>query len=356
MKPSQALQIMKSVLKGGNTPFLLGGTGIGKSAVVKELAEILADKKEILKDSIGNLTDNIKPTKKQFGFIDFRLSLYESVDLGGLPYIDDAGGQKRAFLGNLPVQGEGLLFFDEYAQAHPSVQAVVGQLIYEKRLGEYLMPKGWKMVCAGNRASDRAGSNKLPSHVVGRCSLINFEHDTNDWLAWAVKNNVHADILGFIQYQPEWLNVFDAKIVTPQPSPRSWTRLSDTLKTNPPKELLQMLSETDLGETGAIEFMSFVSLKEDVPSLDDIVEGREVEVVDESGLMYATVVALVTVLKEASASKVGDYFENSLAYIKKFPTPEFSIFYVRSIVNARPELLETSTFSEFKVENQELEV
>ena len=349
MKPSKAKQIMKSVLKGGNTPFLLGGIGIGKSAVVRQLAEELAGDKELVVDCIN-------PTKDQFGFVDFRLSLYESVDLGGLPYIDDQGGQKRAFLGNLPIGGIGIVFFDEYAQAHSSVQAIVGQLIYEKRLGEYVLPKGWKIVCAGNRSSDRAGSNKLPSHVIGRTSLINFESDTNDFLTWAIQNNIQNDVLGFIQYQPVWLNVFDSKVVTPQPSPRSWVRLSDTLKTEPPLELWQMIAETDVGETGAIEFLSFVSLKNDVPNLDDIVNGEDVEVVDNIGLMYATVVALATVLKEADSKVIGGYFDNALAYIKKFPTPEYAIFFVRSIINIRSELIETSTYSEFKVEHQYLEV
>ena len=352
MKPSTALQIIQSVLKGGNAPFLLGGTGVGKSAIVRELADILAKGREIVIDCINQ-------TKKQYGFVDFRLSLYESVDLGGLPIPEQVGDhwiQRRAFLGNLPVSGEGLLFFDEYAQSHSSVQAIVGQLIYEKRLGEYVLPKGWKICCAGNRSTDRAGSNKLPSHIIGRTTLINFEHDTNDWLAWAVKNDIQTDILGFIQYQPEWLNVFDSKMMTPQPSPRSWTRLSDTLKTNPPEEVWQMIAESDIGETGAIEFVSFVSLKNEIPSLDDIVTGKEVEVVDDIGLMYATVVALATVIKEADSKKLGGFFENSLAYIKKFPTPEYAIFFVRSIINVRSELIETSTYSEFKVEHQDLEV
>lgn len=352
MKPSQALQIMKSVLKGGNAPFLIGGTGIGKSAVVDVLTIDLAKDRKIIADCIN-------PKKDEYGSISFRLALYESVDLGGVPVpveVDNAFIQKRAFLGNLPIGGEGLLFFDEYGQASTSVQAVVGQLIYERRLGEYQLPEGWKICCASNRATDRAGSNKLPSHVVGRTTLINFEHDTNDWLNWAVKNDVHQDILGFIQYQPEWLNVFDAKTITPQPSPRSWTRLSDTLKTKPPMELVQMIAEADIGETGAIEFVSFVSLKDKVPNLDDIVNGDDVEVVEENGLMYATCVALVTVLKEADNKNLGTYFENSLAYIKRFPTPEYGIFFVRSVVNARSALLETSTFSEFKVEHQDLEV
>ena len=348
MKPSQALQIMKSVLGGGNTPFLLGGTGVGKSAVVRQLATELADDREIV-------VDNINPKSKDFGFIDFRLSLYESVDLGGLPYIDDEGGQKRAFLGNLPKSGEGILFFDEYAQAHPSVQAVVGQLIYEKRLGEYVLPKGWKMVCAGNRASDRAGSNKLPSHVIGRCSLINFEHDFQDWDKWAIENDVDSRVVGYLNFQPQFLNDFDAKITTPQPSPRAWSRLSDTLKTNPPKELIQKIAECDVGEIQAIEFTNFISLMDDVPNLSDIVSGKDVEVVDKVGLCFATAVALVDVIKSAKESLVVDYFENALAYVQKFATPEFSLFFVRQSITRRSELIDTSVYAKFKVKHQDLE-
>ena len=102
IKPSKAKQIMKSVLDGNNVPFLLGGTGVGKSAVVKQLADDLASDRKVV-------IDEINPKKDEFGFIDFRLSLYESVDLGGLPYIDESNAQKRAFLGNLPTGGEGVL-------------------------------------------------------------------------------------------------------------------------------------------------------------------------------------------------------------------------------------------------------
>ena len=348
MKPSKTLLAIESVLKGSNTPFLLGGTGIGKSAIVKEYVDKQAEQRQVVIKT--------NPTEKEFGFIDFRLSLYESVDLGGLPYIDDKNQQRRAFLGNLPNSGEGVLFFDEFAQAHSSVQAVCGQILYEKKIGEYTLPKGWKIICAGNRSTDRAGSNKLPSHVVGRCTMIDFQHDTNDWLTWGSKNKIHPDILGYVSFQPEWLNVFDAKISSPQPSPRSWERLSDTLKTNPPPEILQDIVQGDIGETGAIEFMSFLSLKNDVPNLEHIVTGKDVEVVDTGGLMYATVCALVTVLKEAKNKDITDWFKNGLTYVERFPTPEFAIFFIRSLVGARPDLVETETYAKFKVENQELEI
>ncbi len=355
MKPSKALQVMQSVIMGGNVPILIGGTGVGKSAIAHELAEILADGRDIAYGCIN-------PTKKQFGKIDFRLSLYESVDLGGIPVPieeDDCWVQKKAFLGNLPIKNEGLLLFDEWTQAHPSVQAVCSQLIYERRLGEYELPVGWSVVACGNRATDRAGSYKMPSHAVGRATVINFEHDTNDWLSWAVKNEVHEDILGFIQFKQDELNRFDPKILTAQPSPRSWTRLSDTLKTNPSPELWQDIAQCDVGELSAGEFHAFVGLKNKLPDLDDIVNGRVKFNPDEDtklGMLTATAVALTTVIKEADKKVVGKYFKNALAYMNDFPSPEIPIFFVRTIVNVRKELLETSTFSKFKVDNQDLEM
>jgi len=350
MKPTQAKQCALNVLEGNNTPFFLGGTGIGKSAVVEEIVNELSGDLEVIRGEVN-------PNKNQFGFVDFRLSLYESVDLGGLPYIDDNNVQKRAFLGNLPQSGEGVLFFDEYPQSSQSVQAIVGQLIYEKRLGEYVFPSdGWKIICAGNRASDRAGSFKLPSHVIGRCSVIDFEHNTDDWLAWAGSSDVHQDVAGYISYRQDALNVFDPKVVSPQPSPRSWTRLSDTLKTDPPKDLYQLLFATDIGEEQAIEFSTFLSLKDDVPNLKAILTGKKVDVPDKAGLCYATICAILSVMKDAKDSVIHDYFSNALKYIERMPTPEFGILFVRQIANARAEVKESKTFVDFKVANQDLEI
>ena len=42
-KPSEALYMMQCEIKANNTPFLIGGTGIGKSAIVEEVRDILAD-------------------------------------------------------------------------------------------------------------------------------------------------------------------------------------------------------------------------------------------------------------------------------------------------------------------------
>ena len=112
--PSEALRMMMAMKEADQTPLVLGSVGVGKSETIYQFAEILA-KKEGLTVS----WDNASPTAKEFGLVDFRLSHFESVDFGGLPYIVD-GVQKRAMLGNLPTKGKGLLFLDCLLYTSPS--------------------------------------------------------------------------------------------------------------------------------------------------------------------------------------------------------------------------------------------
>ena len=57
-KPSEAKTSCLHILKGSNIPFLIGGTGVGKSAIVKEIAEELANDR--------NLTDSVSPKDDEF--------------------------------------------------------------------------------------------------------------------------------------------------------------------------------------------------------------------------------------------------------------------------------------------------
>ena len=109
---------------------------------------------------------------------------------------------------------------DEYAQSHPSVQSIVAQLIDERKLRQYELPDGWNVVCASNRASDRASSSKLPSQVISRLSLIDFDVDFNDWYDWALANDVNSTVLGYLKFFSPCPEQFDAKVIAPQPCPR----------------------------------------------------------------------------------------------------------------------------------------
>jgi hypothetical protein len=113
---------------------------------------------------------------------------------------------------------------------------------------------------------------------------------------------------------------------------------------------------TTIGEENAIEFSNFVRLSEDLPNLQDILDGKEVEIEEgNGGLMYALCVGLTQRILSAKDKDVYAYFDNALAYVKQSASPEFSIFFVKQLVTRREELIETETYSQFKVDNANVE-
>ena len=346
--PSEALRMMMAMKEADQTPLVLGSVGVGKSETIYQFAEILA-KKEGLTVS----WDNASPTTKEFGLVDFRLSHFESVDFGGLPYIVD-GVQKRAMLGNLPTKGKGLLFLDEFAQAGQDLQAIASQLIKERRLGEYIFPEGWSIVLAGNRHSDRSSANKIVAHGMGRVGMIEFESSVSDWLVWAKDNGVDERLTGFIHYQPHLLYNFDPKIVEPSATPRTVTNLSKVLAQNPDKDILPNLIYAFVGREFTAEFMAFITLMQDVPNLEKVLDGKKVDLPEGVGLQYATAVALTSTMKESKDTELAIHFENALKYVEQFQTDEFAIFFVRTMVGMKPQLKETKVYSDFVVRHQDL--
>ena len=346
--PSQTLREMHVMKLAGQTPLVLGSVGVGKSETIYQFAESLAEE-----EGLSVSWDNTSPTAKQFGLVDFRRSHFESVDFGGLPYIVD-GVQKRAMLGNLPTKGKGLLFLDEFSQSGQDLQAIASQLIKERRLGEYVFPEGWSIVLAGNRHSDRSSANKIVAHGMGRVGMIEFESNANDWLKWASENGVDERLIAFIQYQPQYLNNFDPKIVEPSATPRTITNLSKVLAQNPDKDILQNLIYGFVGREFTAEFMAFITLMQDVPNLQKVLDGKKVDVPEGVGLQYATAVALTSTIKESKDSELAIHFENALKFVEQFQTDEFAIFFVRTMVGMKPQLKQTKVYSDFVVRHQDL--
>ena len=78
--------------------------------------------------------------------------------------------------------------------------------------------------------------------------------------------------------------------------------------------------EGDVGEVEAIEFSTFLRLKDRLPNLKDIVTGKDVDVLEDVGLSYLSSVALMEVVSKASNKDRIFYFENALSWIEKMPS------------------------------------
>ncbi|KRE17122.1 ATP-binding protein [Bosea sp. Root483D1] len=151
-------------------------------------------------------------------------------DVSGIPRIV---GERSVFCPPrvlLPEKPEPFcLFLDELPACSPDVQKAFYSLLLERRLGEHALPKGTWVVAAGNRLQDRALVRAMSSALVNRVTILQLRVDTGDWLAWAQRAGVRAEIRSFIATIPDALMRPVPAEPVPFSTPRAWTLLSRAL-------------------------------------------------------------------------------------------------------------------------------
>ena len=284
--------------------FLWGAPGIGKSSIVKQIAE-----------------------QKEIDFIDLRLALMDPTDLKGIPFYDKeshtALWAPPAFL---PRAGSGILFLDELNSAAPSVQASAYQLILDRKVGEYSLPDGWAIVAAGNRESDRGVTYRMPSPLANRFVHFEMEVSVSDWKSWAYKTEMCESIIAYISYKEEHLFTFNAKSDAKSfATPRSWEYVDKILKADMDKNLMLDSISGAVGKDVAVSFLSFFKVMHKLPDLKRIVDTGKGEYSDEIDVLYALSSALVSsVLKEENR------LDNVLKYSLEMKS-EFSVMIVQDL-------------------------
>ncbi|NPA29548.1 MAG: AAA family ATPase [Epsilonproteobacteria bacterium] len=308
MKPLEAKRAVSHLVEEKVPLFLWGPPGIGKSSVVRQVAE-----------------------EKGIGFVDLRLSLLDPTDLRGIPFFDQ---QARKALWAPPAflpdgrEPEGILFLDELNTAAPMVQASAYQLILDRKIGEYSLPEGWAVVAAGNRESDRGVVYRMPAPLANRFVHLEMEVDPAQWRTWAVEKGIDASVIGFLSARPDALFMFDAQSAHRSfATPRSWEYVSRILVSTPEPELLMPLIAGAVGEELAAEFLSWRSAAEELPDIEEILGGGCVPVPESPNALYV-LSSLLSQRVDAQTPK--ERLEHLMAYLLKLP-PEFSVMSVKAL-------------------------
>lgn len=157
--------------------FGLGKGGIGKTESIKDLA-----------DQLG------------IGYIDIRLLMYSEVDLKGIPYPNTdhtfTVWLQNNILPRVERDGErGILVLDEITSVSRSVRTAAYQLLNERRLGEYVLPAGWMVVCLGNGEEDGGDFQGMEGNFANRCSIFNVSPNLDAWKDWAYKTGINYLVL-----------------------------------------------------------------------------------------------------------------------------------------------------------------
>jgi hypothetical protein len=305
--PKAAKKAIRKALTTRRPVFLWGPPGIGKSDIVKQIG-----------DDAGREV------------VDVRLALWEPTDIKGIPYYNaEQGKMVWAPPAELPTDPEStaIIFLDELNSAPPAVQAAAYQLVLNRRVGTYCLPKGVDIIAAGNREGDRGVTYRMPSPLANRFIHLEAKVDFDDFQDWATLNKVHPEVVGYVGFAKQDLYDFDPKGSSKAfATPRSWVFVSDLLKDDDTdQDTLHNLIAGAIGDGLSVKFMAHRKIAGKLPKAEDILDGKVKDLqIKEVSAMYSLTVSLCYELKDRAEKKAKGWdgmADNFFRYMMdNFPT------------------------------------
>jgi hypothetical protein len=263
MNYTDTLKSVDLVLATGEVPLIVGETGIGKTALAKELAEangwrlIVIDGNLLKEGEIGGL-----PTIEPY----IRLNRKgDKVENKATVY---AVHHKLREIDAEIAQGQTvLLFIDEINRCEHTVQQELMNLILNREINGYTLPAGVKIVAAMN-PSGKYGSDfdyqvvEMDVAQENRFVWLYMEPDYLQWLDWAVETGLEPKVIEFISTFPEYLLKINEDDI--RATPRSYERISSLYKIyrqkteSVPRSVFLNVLRGNVGRLIAEEFASFV--------------------------------------------------------------------------------------------------
>ncbi|WP_155299004.1 ATP-binding protein [Deinococcus kurensis] len=260
----------------GSPAYMIWGPpGVGKSSVVRQM------------------TNHFR-----WHLIDVRLSLLAPTDLRGLPIVDRVNITSRwARPGFLPIEEDVLemikrgregcvIFLDEANTAPPQTQAAAYQLVLDRAVGEYVIPKvefpqghpkagqlfPIHVLLAGNRSMDKGVTHQMPAPLLNRMGHIEMGPHVKEWVQHGMTEGLDERVLSFIGYHDSTEKLL--RLPSPGerafPTPRSWEQASLAIQGKKWDLNTRALVASHVGEGAATELAAHVEVVEKLPDLQAV--------------------------------------------------------------------------------------
>ncbi len=281
-------------------------------------------------ETFQQITDSYIAEGKKAKLIDARLSLWDPTDLKGYPYYNkETNRMSFSSPDELPTEAEAaeydiiVLFLDELNGAAPATQAAAYQLILNRAIGKYKLPDNVVIAAAGNRETDKGVTYRMPKPLANRFLHYEVRVDFQDWFNWAVVNNQHPDVIGYVTTFKDDLYNFDASSAERSfATPRTWAFISDTIQDVDgftEEEVTDMVA-AGIGEGIALKFKAHRQVAAQLPNPTDILDGKVKELnTDNISAKYSLTTALCYELKDSFDNKTDEMkrFDNFLEFVQK---------------------------------------
>lgn len=254
--------------------FMLGAPGIGKTAIMEQVAEELG-----IALVAYSMTHHTRQSalglpiiaKKQYGGTEYNISeysmseiiaaVYETIEKSGLP--------------------EGILFLDEINCVSETLYPSMLQFLQYKTFGQHSVPDGWVVVTAGNPPYYNKSVREFDVVTLDRLKVLEIDPDYTAWKEYALNHGIHPAVISFLDANKDCFyhieTTADGKSYV---TARGWEDVSTMLllyeeKKIPAGESLicQYIRDSRVSSEFAAYYELYLAYK-DIYHIQDIFEGK----------------------------------------------------------------------------------
>lgn len=241
---------------------------------------------------------------------------------------------------------QAILCFDDRNQAGADLQKVMANIQQERELHGHRLPDGVMIVSTGNRQGDRAGANRVLSHLRDRETCLELDTLLDDWCKWAIDEGVNPSVISFLRFRPNLLHDFDPQRQH-NSTPRGWVEgISAVMDVIPPYLEFDCFKGA-IGEGAAAEFVGFREIERKLPNIDNLLLNPDKgEVPTDPATLYALSGGIAHRASNAN-------FDRVITYCNRMP-PEFGVLTVSYATRKNKDLATTQAFTNWAVANQDV--
>lgn len=177
--------------------FLLGAPGIGKTAIMEQVAQELG-----IALVSYSMTHHTRQSAlglpfirhRVYGGIETDISEYTMSEIIASIYdVMEESGMK-----------EGILFLDEINCVSETLAPSMLQFLQYKTFGRHQVPEGWAIVTAGNPPEYNKSVREFDVVTYDRVRVLEVEEDYEAWKAYALEKGIHNAVTNFLDLKKEY--------------------------------------------------------------------------------------------------------------------------------------------------------
>ena len=220
--------------------FLLGAPGIGKTAVMEQVAQEL----DIALVSYS-MTHHTRQSALGLPFISHKNYQGKEFDVSEYTMSESVASVYETM--EQTGKKEGILFLDEINCVSETLAPSMLQFLQYKTFGKHQIPQGWVVATAGNPPQFNRSVREFDIVTMDRMKVLEVEADYETWRGYGVNKGIHSAILTYLDIKKNDFyvieNTVDGKSYV---TARGWEDLSESLYLY--EELGYTVDETLVGQ------------------------------------------------------------------------------------------------------------